>query len=108
LDATCSIFKVAARRVLRSSAPRHLAPMTDADYFDNHLLVVDRVNNSIRPLSYAVQLATARELLAARGTRVVAQRFNAGQEAPDVGFGDAAQVLRYRRLDAQFIACHRP
>jgi len=99
------------RRTDRSASPAaavDLAAMPDPDHLDDDAFVVDRVDDPIHALPHPVELALTRELLAARGARIVPERFDSHEDAADFRLGDAAQILGHRRLDAQFIARHRP
>ena len=85
-----------------------MAAMADPDDLDDDAFVVDRVDDAKGSLAHAVKLLVAGELLAAGRTRIVAQGFDATEDASDIRLRDAAQVLRYRSLEAQLIARHRP
>ena len=82
--------------------------MTGANRLDDNAFVVDRVDDAIVSLAHAVKLLVAGELLAAGRTRIVAQGFDATEDASDIRLRDAAQVLRYRSLEAQLISRDRP
>lgn len=92
----------------RSAAAADCAAVPDANHLDHHPIVVDRVDDPIDALPHAIPFAAARQLLSARTARIVAQGFDASQDATDIGLGYAAQVLRNRRLGEQFIGGHRP
>ena len=107
----CPRLAEGVRRPDRPASPAaavDLAAMPDPDHLDDDAFVVDRVDDPMRALPHPVALAFTRKLLAARGARIVPEGFDAHEDAADVRLGDAAQVLRHRRLGAQLIARHRP
>jgi hypothetical protein len=87
--------------------PMDAAAAPNSNHFDNDPLVLNLVDDPVNPLPYAVHLGTA-ELLAARPARVVAQGFDAREDALDVGLWQVAQVLPDGGSDTQVIARHRP
>lgn len=84
-----------------------IAPMRDADHLDDDSRVIDGIHDSPVSLPYPVE-RMARELLTPVRSRVLAQAFDALQDAPDIPFRQSLQILRDRSLEAQLKACHRP
>jgi hypothetical protein len=69
-----------------------VAPVADFDHQDNHVFIVNGVDNSVDALPHAVPVL-AGQFLTARWVGIRCQHFDALEDTGDILIGDTSQVF---------------
>ena len=85
----------------------HFAPVADSDHLDDSRIVIDGVNNPVRPLPDAVPVVVPSKFLASGRSRVATQGLDPMDDSPAIALPrNSLEFPSGGLLDAEAISCH--